>query len=285
MNFMDVVRDFLAYQETKGHSNGTVDTYKKSLEYFHRFLSEEWNAPVFLEDIREADIENFLGYLQQRQAKPNYRKKNLGILRSFFKFCVKKQYLQFNIAQGLDSIKVVSKERVYLTDQEVARIVEAADNLLVKVMITTLYFTGLRISELTNLTLMDVDLGNDVLYVQGKGAKERHVPIHDNLKSLLLTYREKWRPELGTDYFFCTFSGSVSAVYFRQMLKETVAKAGIGKKVTPHTLRHSFASSLVRKNVPLVRVQKLLGHSSLNATSVYTHTNLEELRESLNQVN
>ena len=144
--------------------------------------------------------------------------------------------------------------------------------------------TGLRISECLSLTLDDVDLDKSMIRViQGKGGKDRNVPINQTLLPLLKDYRNNWRDAYGSDLFFATKkSGSLSNSYINTVIRNTVKKLGWKKQVSCHTLRHSFASSLVKKKVGLVEIQKLLGHSSLKVTSVYTHVDMDQLNEAVN---
>lgn len=166
---------------------------------------------------------------------------------------------------------------------------DAIDIYIIKVIVLFLYNTGLRISECRDLKIEDVDLEDRIIYViEGKNKKDRVVPINDNLHKLLVDYIENHRDAPESNYFFATSqsgSGSISYPHIAFTLREAAAKAGIKKQVTCHILRHSFASALVKKKVGIVEISKLLGHSNLAATSVYTHTNIEALSEAVNTLN
>lgn len=184
----------------------------------------------------------------------------------------------------LSQLKFKKKERTYLSTEEAFHLIETIDHPLIKLVIKTLYYTGLRINECLSLNVNDVDLQNKIIHViGGKGNKNRDIPINDNLIPLFENYLANERPDTTSQYFFATKkTGSLSANYVNQTLRETVEKLGWKKHITTHILRHSFASNLIKNGVSLVYVQKLLGHSNLKVTSIYTHANMEELNKSIN---
>jgi len=175
-------------------------------------------------------------------------------------------------------------ERTFLCDEEFEQLVSVITHSLVKVLIYTLFMTGLRIKEALDLTLEDVDFTANVIRVKhGKGNKSRVVPISDRLLPILRHYVDVSRPNCDSSNFFATkVSGQLSASMANKTLKQAVSQLGWNKHVTCHVLRHSFASHLVRHNVNIVRVQKLLGHASLKTTSIYTHATMDELSEAVN---
>jgi integrase/recombinase XerD len=177
-------------------------------------------------------------------------------------------------------------ERTYLTEEEVVILTEELDHPLIQLVVKTLYYTGLRISECIHLTLDDVNFErNWIRVIEGKGGKDRTIPMNLKLKELLADYKENWRAEVETPYFFCTFkSGKLHRNYVNLVIRQALKRLDWNRKITAHTLRHSFASNLVKKEVNIVKIQKLLGHSSLTTTSVYTHTNLVELEDAVNHL-
>lgn len=169
-----------------------------------------------------------------------------------------------------------------MSEEEVSQFVAAIQHRLIQLAVQTLYFTGMRISECLHLQVADVDLEGNVIYVvNGKGSKDRKIPINSKLKELLIDYKDNWRVE--SEFFFATrISGTLSVTSVARVLRETTEALGWKKKVTAHILRHSFASKLVKNNVHLVKISKLLGHSSLKTTSIYVHSNLEDLQDAVN---
>lgn len=285
MLLMNTIEIFLEYMSSIGRSEETISGYGKDLVHFTRFLESKYNCESYIEEITVADIEEYLHYLkEERGYAPASRLRNLHTLRSFFAYAYKKELVVRNIALSVEKIKVQQKERTYLTEEEVERLVHAIDHPLIRLVVIVLYMTGLRISECLNLTVDDVNLEDKVIHVvAGKGNKDRLIPISLRLLPLLQEYVQEKRPTTASPLFFCTKkTGMLSPVYVNKEITEAVKRLGWKKKVTAHILRHSFASQLVKNDVNLVQIQKLLGHSSLNVTSIYTHTNLDQLSDAIN---
>ncbi|MBS4008064.1 MAG: tyrosine-type recombinase/integrase [Clostridium sp.] len=285
MLFSEAAEKFYAYMASIDRSPRTIDVYTRDLFYIRKFLEERKNGPVYIEDITQEDLEEFMRYAKEVKGhSPNTRSNYFYTLRALYSFACKKGLTEKNIAASMDFMRMPKKERNYLSPQEVETIAEAIHSPLIKLMVTFLFNTGLRISECLNLTLEDVDLEKRTIHVrQGKGRKDRLVPINNTLYGLLLDYRENWRDGYASDFFFATRkTGKISYTYVNGTLRNTARKLGIKKPVSCHILRHSFASALVQKNVGLVEIQKLLGHESLAVTSIYTHTNMAALSDAVN---
>jgi site-specific recombinase XerD len=284
MRLNEVILRFQKYQIALDRSEHTIHAYTNDLHHFGIYLAKAHNCAVYLEDITTEDIEEYLYHLkEEKEYKPASRKRKLAVLRAFYTFCYRKQFCIQNAAAEVEQIKIDHKERSYLTDEEVEKFIVSVEHRLMKLVIQTLYYTGLRISECVGLTLDDVDAAENVFHVKGKGGKGRMIPMHEKLKALLVDYRDNWRPERGTDNFFCTYqSGKLSRNYVNRIIKETRAQLGWKKPICCHSFRHAFSSSLVKRNVNIVKIQKLLGHASLATTSIYTHTSLDELYRAIN---
>jgi integrase/recombinase XerD len=281
---------FDKYLESIDRSPSTIERYTRDMTFIRKYLEEKANGPVFVDEITEQDLEDFMLYLKdERDFAPNSRSRYFYTLRSFYKYAEKKDLVEKDIAARMDPIRLPQKERVYLSEEEVMKVAEAIDIYIIKLIVIFLYNTGLRISECRDLKIEDVDLESKIIYViEGKNRKDRVVPINDNLHKLLKDYIENHRDAPESNYFFSTRqsgSGSISYPHISFTLREAAAKAGIKKQVTCHILRHSFASALVQKKVGIVEISKLLGHSNLAATSVYTHTNIDALSEAVNTLN
>lgn len=267
------------------HSAVTVRNYNYFLKKFIDYLEMIYNGTVYPEEITVQDIESFLYGMKEAGLAPKTRNIMLGVIRSFLKYCVKMDLIAKNPAEKLEPIKFTTKERCHLTEEEFRRLIAQATHLVMRTLFITLYNTGLRIAEARNLKIEDVKLDLKVIKViEGKGKKNRTVPINDTLLGVLKDYIENIRkPQHPSDMFFATpKTGAVSNQYANEYLNVITKKAGLTKKVSCHILRHSFASNLVKKNVNIVSVQKLLGHSSLKTTSIYTHVNIDELRMAVN---
>ncbi|ASJ56116.1 recombinase [Brevibacillus formosus] len=278
---------FLQYLSSIGRSEQTITGYKKDLSYLTRFLERKYNCEPYIDEVLVTDIEDFLLYLKTERAyAPASRQRNLHTFRSFFAYAQKKEWVPRNIALSVEKIKVQQKERTYLEEAEVDELVNEIDHPLIRLVVMVLYMTGMRISECLNLKVDEVKWDQQVIHVvAGKGNKDRFIPISPRLLPMLKEYIIHHRPDSDSNRFFCTKkTGKLSPVYVNREITEAVKRLGWSKKVTAHILRHSFASQLVKKDVNLVQIQKLLGHSSLNVTSVYTHTNLDQLRDAISHL-
>lgn len=262
----------------------TLRAYMIELENFAQYNEKQYNGPVYLDEITVRDIEEYLHELKIRGNHASRRSRLVYILRSFYNFATRQDLVDNNIAARVDSVKVQQSERVFLDDEEFEKLVAVIMNDLVRVLIYTLFMTGLRIKEALDLTVQDVDFSAKVIRVKhGKGDKSRIIPIGERLLPILRHYIDEDRPKGDSSNFFATkVSGQLSASMANKTLKQAVSQLGWTKNVTCHVLRHSFASHLVRNNVNIVRVQKLLGHASLKTTSIYTHASMDELSEAVN---
>jgi len=285
MLFSETAEKFYDYMASIERSPRTIEVYTRDLGYIRRFLEERKNGPVYIEDITQEDLEAFMRNVKEvKQYSANTRSNYFYTLRSLYAFAYKKGLVDRNIAASMDFMRMPKKERTYLTKKEVEATIDCIHSPLIGLIARFLFNTGLRISECLNLTLDDVDFEKRSIHVrQGKGRKDRMVPINNNIYGLLLDYRENWRDAYESDFFFATRkSGSISYSYVNGTIRSAAKQAGMKKPVSCHILRHSFASALVEKNVNLVQIQKLLGHESLAVTSIYTHTNMEALSEAVN---
>jgi len=205
--------------------------------------------------------------------------RNLSSLRGFFEFLVAERYLASSPAALLDSPKLVRKLPEVLSRDEVTALLgRPALNTSLgfrdRTMLELLYACGLRVSELVSLTAPDFDPQAGLLRVLGKGSKERYVPLHESAVSFMLSFLRQWRPLFGpkTDTVFLNRSGlGLSRQGVWKLLRRYALEAGITRPVSPHTLRHSFATHLLEGGADLRTVQILLGHSDIMATEIYTH--------------
>lgn len=284
MLFAEVVGRFLKHMESAERSSNTISSYKKELNYFNRYVSAKLNYPAMFEDIGLHELEDYLLHLKRKGNKSASRGRIIYIFRSFYNYCRKTGISSINVAESLETIKIKQEERLSLTEGEFTLLLNAANHTLVKYVIQTLYYTGLRISEALSLKLEDVDLSNSLIdVIAGKGNKDRKVPVNPKLKALLYEYLTTCRPGTNSRYFFCTKStGRLSPQSVNRILKIASSKLGWSKRVTAHNLRHSFASNLIKKNAALPSVQKLLGHADLRVTSRYIHTGMDQLKETVN---
>lgn len=285
MLFLEAREKFKTGLVASDKSWETVTGYEKDLGMLQRFLESKYNCQLYLGDVSTQDLEDYLLMLKEEKGyQPASRNRHLNTLRSFYKFAIKKGWVKENPTLPIEQVKVKRKEREYVTEEEFHELHEAIEHQLIQLVVRFLFYTGLRITECLQLTLDDVSLETNMIHVRhGKGDKERFVPISIKLKPYLEDYKENWRVDTKSNYFFATTkTGSLSDVYVNRVLHETTEKLGWKKVITAHKLRHSFASQLVRKNVNPVSIQKLLGHADLKTTSIYVHSNHEQLQEAVN---
>ncbi|WP_432664347.1 tyrosine-type recombinase/integrase [Wukongibacter baidiensis] len=281
----EAIEKFKQYLITMDKSTETIRSYMSDLCSFEYFLEKKHNCPLYIDEIQTEDIEDYLYWLKEKRAlKAVSRSRNLYTIRSFWKYTHNKGLCPRNITVSLEPIRSQKKERTYLSIDEADQFIGAIKHSLIKVVAQTLYYTGMRISECLNLKLMDVDIDNQIIHViNGKGKKDRQIPISKNLLTIFKNYLDNLRPKVDSNNFFATKkTGRLSSTYVNRVFQEITLELGWKKRVTAHILRHSFASNLIKNGVNLVHVQKLLGHSNLKVTSVYTHANMDDLSEAIN---
>lgn len=278
---------FLEYLEfEKRYSPHTITAYRNDLDQFTRFLSDQYDISI-LEEINRPVISSFIAALAENKLKPRTINRKLSSIQSLFDFAQRKGYIDRNIARKIVRPKTPKRLPDFIRDNQVPLLLsddlypEGFDGARDKAVLMMLYGCGLRRQELIDLALVDVSLSAHEIKVTGKGGKQRLIPIGPALVELLkhyMQYREKCAPE--ENAFFVTSSGkklSPSLVY--NITKKYLSLVTTMEKRSPHVLRHSFATHLLNSGASLQSIKDLLGHSSLAATQVYTHTSLEQLKE------
>lgn len=282
---LPIYQDWL---NTRGMSKETLRGYHMDTNQFHKWMSSKANGPVLVDEITVQDIEMFKKFLlQERKCQPATVNRKINALSTFFQCMKKQKYLSENILEDYERMKVPDSERIYLSKEEVEAIIAAIDHPVLHYFAMTMGYTGLRVNECRHLKMEDVNFEDEVIQViNGKGGKNRVVPMNKYLKEHLQTYLEKNRPKTDSLYFFALKkTGSVSNQYLNRELKIAAQKAGIKKHVTSHILRHSFASYLVKQDIHIAVIQRLLGHASVKTTSVYMHVQQDDLKDAINQLN
>jgi len=271
----------------RGLSSETLRGYRMDVHQFSNWLAAVFNGPVLIDEITIKHLEGFVGFLSnERNCQPSSVNRKLNVLSVFFQCMVKKKHLLENQLEDFERMKVLDKERIFLSKEEVESIIQAIDHPVIHFFIMTMAYTGIRVNECIHLTLKDVDFeSNCVRVINGKGGKNRVVPMNPQLKQQLHLYLAEHRPETDSLFFFAlSKTGTVSAQYINKTLKLACKKKGIEKHVTSHILRHSFASYLVQKDTHVAVIQRLLGHASLKTTSIYLHVRQEDLQDAVNQI-
>lgn len=272
---------------TKGLSTNTISSYITDLREYVEFLEKNY----LIKDpnsITKQHIRNFIARLKRKRNTPASISRKMSAIRSFHKFMLLEKLVNLNVSLGVSLPKKEKKLPIVLSVDEVDALMVAADGdepleLRNKAMLELLYGSGLRISELLDLKLSDLHINMGFLNIVGKGNKERIVPIGAEGAYALKRYLDKGRTSLkkipGEIVFVNSRGSNISRVGFYKVLKKLTLKAGIMKDVSPHTLRHSFASHLLENGVDLRVVQELLGHEDISTTQIYTHISKKQLQK------
>ncbi|MDR0800852.1 MAG: site-specific tyrosine recombinase XerD [Endomicrobium sp.] len=276
------IDDFISYIVfEKGLSKNTVMAYKADISKFINFAEKK---QITLENFEHNDITDFLWEMKTKNLKPRSICRLMESLRQFYKFLNSEELIKNNPTLHLASIRIPESLPSMLAFDEVNLLlnsVSADDEMHIrnKAMIELLYAAGLRVSELVNLKFSNINLKDCFLRIIGKGSKERLIPFGNKAKIFINIYLAKRKPALAEDdYVFISRLGKkLSRIEFWRQLKNIARNAGITKNITPHTLRHSFASHLLKGGADIRFVQEMLGHNSITTTQIYTHLDRDRI--------
>ena len=290
----NLINDFIeALATEKGFSENTSRGYRNDLEQFLNYLAENRRSrgrdPVDIDWVDNLTIRGFLGYLHKRNKKATIARK-LSALRSFFNYLVKRGVTEDNPAASILTPKQEKTLPSYLAVDEMFRLLDSIHSgrildLRNRAIFETLYSCGIRVSELVGLNTLNVDYRQDLIRVLGKGGKERIVPIGKKALAAIKTYRQLLNQKCGISekingpLFLNKNKGRLSARSVARILDKLVAACGLLTPVSPHTLRHTFATHMLDAGADLRVVQELLGHKSLSTTQKYTHVSIDRLME------
>ena len=284
MSINNLIDEFLRYLKIdKGYSINTIESYKRDLEKFSVF-----NKDKDINKINSNDLKNYVKYLNSEGLNDKSISRNISCIKSFYKFLVINKYISDNISDGIYIPKVKKSLPSTLSEEDVINLldIKLTDNYSYrnKAMLELMYATGLRVSELVNLKLQDIDLTNDIIRTFGKGSKERVIPIGDYAKEYLEKYLYEYRGSMlkgrQVEYVFLNNHGNgLTRQAFFKIIKRIAKEKRIDKELSPHTLRHSFATHMLKYGADLRTIQELLGHSDISTTQIYTHISREQLKE------
>ena len=286
-NYID---QFLEYLEIeRNYSQNTVASYRIDLQGFRKFLLSTSDSVSSVDEIDHLMIRSYLANMQERQLARSTVLRRLSSLRSFFRYLCRRGHLETDPMAVLATPKVQRRLPEFLELSEIEALLSVPDlNTIVglrdQAVMELLYSTGMRVSELLALNLTDLDRQNAVVKVRGKGKKERILPVGRTAMSVLDSYLAR-RHELGADKssqaIFMSQRGNriPDAKSIRRRIEKYAHAAGIRKKTTPHTFRHTFATHMLNAGADLRSVQELLGHASLSTTQIYTHVTADRLRK------
>ncbi len=282
----DYFQEFLIYLVVeKGLAANTIESYRHDLDRFRKYLEKKGRE---LTEVERLDLVDYLKELYSSGYKPASIARGVASLRSFFRFLAADGHIRQDPAELLESPKRWQRLPKYLRPDEVDRLLAQADpatpeGLRDKAMLELLYATGLRVSELVKVKVQDLNLQIGYMSCLGKGSKERIIPVGNQARDWILKYIREGRNLLLKEpepYLFLNRQGKpLTRQGFWKMIKRYGLKAGIAKNITPHLLRHSFATHLLERGADLRSLQLMLGHADISTTQIYTFVTQSRLKE------
>ncbi len=290
-NLVTEYTSYLASEKMK--SQNTIKSYQSDLLNYLYYLQNVKN----IDDIKNtntSDVLDYLTYLKKLGYSSTSSSRSLSTLKSFYKFLTLEHYIKHNPTLTISAPKLDKKLPTVLSVEEVLKLLNSLNddtpyNARNKAMIEVMYATGLRVSELVNLKINQLHLTSKMISTTGKGSKERIVPINDYAAKILRDYIVKYRVELvknkkDNNYLFLNNQGeALSRQSFFIILKRLAKEAGIEKEISPHTLRHSFATHLLEAGTDLRYIQEMLGHEDISTTQIYTHLSKQKIKSVYNK--
>ena len=287
------IKEFTDYLlAEKNASPHTLKSYLNDISQFEGFLSDSGHARGLfkIDSIDTLAIRSYLGFLYDKNFSASTMRRKLSTLSSFFRFLCREGYLQKNVVKSVPAPKMENKLPSFLSVDEMFRLIELRDGegfLVVRdrAMIEFFYSTGVRISELVSLKIEDIDRTAQVVKVLGKGGKERLLPFGKKCGEALDKYKKARSDKVistkeNSEYLFLNHRGKgISTRGVRKIIGKYVTTGNFPGKVSPHSIRHSFATHLLEGGADLRSIQELLGHSSLSTTQKYTHLTIDKLVE------
>ena len=284
------MQDFLTYLKVeRRYSPETIHAYERDIQNLYDYLTEvpikSWN------DVTVVDVRIYLGVLHRENYNRSSISRFLSSLRSFYHFLVERGVVETNPFASVSYKKGKMRLPEFFYEDEIEKFIDSIDgnqslDQRNKALVEVLYATGMRVSELTNLTLAQLDLENSIILVIGKGSKERYVPIGDFARTALETFLEEGRKDLMAkerkdhSFVFVNHLGDpLTTNGVRYILEKLIQESGLTLKIHPHMLRHTFATHLLNNGADMRTVQELLGHVSLSSTQIYTHVTKEALQQ------
>lgn len=279
----------------RGLAKNTLISYRRDLTRFSAFLKDEGCAEI--EEISEDHIRAYLESRLEDADEPIKERslaRNLVSIRQWMSFLIGDNLLEINPAEHIDLPKFAQKDPVYLNETEVEALLNAPDEsvpegLRDRAMIELLYATGMRVSELIQVMIRDIDFDSGCITAHGKGSKDRLIPIGECANRYLRLYMENAREQILSHasnrdekqekYMFITrLGGPMTRQGFWKLLKSYATACGIKKEISPHKLRHTFATHLISHGADLLAVKEMLGHADISSTQIYTHVSRERLK-------
>ena len=268
----------------KGLSKNTVKAYETDIKGFIKWINK--NNKQSLLNIKESSVNQYISYLFSLKLKSSSVNRKISSLKSFYLFLLKKKLIRYSPFSEVISPKQEKYLPASMSESEVEKLLNSPDaskeiEQRDKAMIEMLYATGMRISELVNLKITDIDMNRSVIKVMGKGSKERLIPFGESASEALFNYLKIRKDSPSKEVFISNRGKKISRVAFWQRIKVYLLRENLKISISPHTLRHAFATHLLNRGADLRSVQLLLGHSDLSTTQIYTHIAKQRLGDVL----
>lgn len=285
----DYLSAFLEYLTVEmGLSENTRSAYRADLELLAKEFNFEDTSRI--SELNRRDLGIYLSKLKRLGRKPATISRKLSSIKAFYRFMVEEGYLKIDPAESLEAINKEQRLPKFLSVEEMEKLLNepnlgTLDGYRDKTMLEVLYATGMRVSELVNLPVNNVHLDLERIVAYGKGSKERIVPLGRTAIKYLMHYLDFVRPQIlgeenadAKELFVTRFGGGMTRTRFYEIINAYAKSAGIKKNITPHVVRHSFATHLLNNGTDLRVVQELLGHKDISTTQIYTHVDMERLK-------
>ncbi len=280
----DEINDYINYVYIeKKLSNNTKDAYLNDLIFFDTYVNHK---PI--NEVNKNDITSFINHLYDIKDSSKTIARKLVSIRTFFDYLMMMKKIEVNPCETISSPKLQKKLPVTLNEEEIEKLLNFKPNTALeyrnKAMIELMYACGLRVSEMVNLEINDINLTDNYVRIFGKGKKERIVPIADVTTNILKEYLTIYRNGLLKGYltdkvFISSYGKGITRQGFFKILKEIAKERGIEKNFSPHTLRHSFATHLLEHGADLRSIGEMLGHENIKTTQIYTHLSNNKKRK------
>lgn len=280
---MKYINDFIEYLKIiKKYSEYTMENYRKDIEDLYYFMDGN------ILDISHDDVSNYLAYLYDNKLNRNSISRHLSSIRSFYNYLIHEDIVKVNYFKEISNPKKSKSLPRYIRDNDLEKMflvfnledkLEQRNSLILEM----LYATGIRVSELVNIKIKDINFYDNTIKILGKGSKERIVIYGSFCADALNRYLNDGRQKLlktENDYLFLNKDGGkITERAIRKILNKIIDKASLDIHISPHMLRHTFATDMLNSGADLVSVKELLGHESLNTTSIYTHVSQEQIKK------
>ena len=266
----------------KNYSKNIIDSYKNDLVKFYDYVNKD------IKKVTKNDIENYIKYLHKENYNEHSINRSLSCIKSLYKFLLIEKIITTDIAKDIEAPKNKKSLPKVLSEEDINLLLDIKLNTPFsyrnKAMLEMMYATGMRVSELINVKVFDIDFESDLVRIKGKGSKERVVPLGDYAIYYIKKYYEEYRGFFlikgESDYLFLNNHGtSITRQGFFKMIKNLAEEQGIKKDFSPHTLRHSFATHLLAHGADLRSIQEMLGHSDISTTQIYTNLSFNEVKD------